>query len=218
MRNKRNKVERCKSKVTFLAYLDTHPWLRNETYYWTGDNKIKCQICDKIIPTASKMKQHSKGIKHKKKLVHCHRNSVPSIIYQAISLSNKIASISNLGIVETLDIDKVNIEHVMMEKEGTNLQDVNVIEDCFNPIGNDVRDCHSVRDLFNDNVQVDEARVDKAEAKQIQEYASSESFVQMPIGLFSHGEAENMKDCANVLESIFKNIFNNLNTMKLKYS
>ena len=36
--------------------------------------------------------------------------------------------------------------------------------------------------------------MDKAEAKQIQEYASSESLVQMPIGLFSHGEAENMKD------------------------
>ena len=133
-------------------------------------------------------------------------------------LSNKIASISKLGIVETLDIDKVNIEHVMMEKEGTNLKDVNVIEDCFNPIGNDVCDCHSVHDLFNENVQVDEARVDKAEAKQIQEYASSESLVQIPIGLFSHGEAENMKDCANVLESIFRNIFNNINTMKLMYS
>ena len=133
-------------------------------------------------------------------------------------LSNKIASISNLGIVETLDIDKVNIQHVMMEKEGTNLKDVNVIEDCFNPIGNDVRDCHSVRDLFNDNVQVDEARVDKAEAKQIQEYASSESVVQVPIGLFSHGKAQNMKDCANALELIFRNIFNNINTMKLKYS
>ena len=76
-------------------------------------------------------------------------------------LSNKIASISNLGIVETLDIDKVNIEHVMMEKEGTNLKDVNVIDDCFNRIGNE-------------------------------------------------------KDFAVVLESIFKDIFNNLNTMKLK--
>ena len=97
----------------------------------------------------------------------------------------------------------------MIEKEETNLKDINVIEDF---------DYHSVLDVFNENVQVDEARVDKAEAKQIQEYASSESVVQVPIGLFSHGEAENMKDCANVLESIFKNIFNNLNTMKLKYS
>ena len=209
MKNKRNKVERCKSKVTFLAYLDSHPWLRNETYYWTADNKIKCQICDKIIPTASKMKQHSKGIKHKKKLVDHYKKRVPYIIYQAISLSNNIASISNLGIVENVDIDKVNIEHVMTEKEETNLKDANVIEDF---------DYHSVLDVFNENVQVDEARVDNTEAKQIQEYASSESVVQVPIGLFSHGKAQNMKDCDNALESIFRNVFNNINTMKLKYS
>ena len=66
MKDKSNKLERCKSKAAFLSYLDTHPWLQNETYYWTGDRKIKCHVCDKIIPTASKMKQHSKGIKHKK--------------------------------------------------------------------------------------------------------------------------------------------------------
>ena len=206
MKNKTNKVERCKSKVTFLAYLDSHPWLRNETYYWTTDNKIKCQICDKIIPTASKMKQHSKGIKHKKKLVDCYKNRLPTIVYRAISISKEIASISNFGIVENVDIDKVNIEDVMIEKEETNQKDINVIEDF---------DYHSVLDVFNENVQVDEARVDKAEAKQIQEYASSESVLQVPIGLLSHGKALNRKDCANALELIFRNVFNNLNTMKL---
>ena len=94
----------------------------------------------------------------------------------------------------------------MIEKEETNQKDINVIEDF---------DYHSVLDVFNENVQVDEARVDKAEAKQIQEYASSESVVQVPIGLFSHGKALNMKDCANALEWIFRNVFNNINTMKL---
>ena len=206
MKNKRNKVERCKSKVTFLAYLDSHPWLRNETYYWTADNKIKCQICDKIIPTASKMKQHSKGIKHKKKLVDRYKNRLSILLCRAIDISNEIEFISNFGIVENVDIDKVNIEDVMIEKEETNLKDINVIEDF---------DYHSVLDVFNENVQVDEARVDKAEAKQIQEYASSESVLQVPIGLLSHGKALNRKDCANALELIFRNVFNNINTMKL---
>ena len=133
-------------------------------------------------------------------------------------LSNKIASISNLGIVETLDIDKVNIQHVMMEKEGTNLKDVNVIEDCFNPIGNDVRDCHSVHDLFNENVLVDEARVDKAEAKQIQEIKPSVS-VEEPIPLFVDGQVEKIVDVVNDLELNSRNQLNNIvKALKFEFS
>ena len=212
MKNKTNKVERCKSKVTFLAYLDSHPWLRNETYYWTTDNKIKCQICDKIIPTASKMKQHSKGIKHKKKLVDCYKNRLPTIVYRAISISKEIASISNFGIVENVDIDKVNMEHVMIEKEETNQKDINVIEDF---------DYHNVLDVFNENVQVDEARsvvtLDDVE-KASKEFLENKESNKRSTNEVMSGKAQNMKDCANALELIFRNIFNNINTIKLKYS
>ena len=112
MKNKRNKVERCQSKATFLAYLDSHRWLQNETYYWTFDGKIKCQVCDQIIPTASKMNRHSKAIKHRKKLVDQNEKKLPSsIIYKekervsklskrpkhsnAISLSNVCTYVTN---------------------------------------------------------------------------------------------------------------------------
>ena len=183
MQKNRNKLQRCKSKVTFLAYLDTHPWLQNETYYWTGDRKIKCQVCDKIIPTASKMKQHSKGIKHKKKLVDYHKNRVPDIIYQAISLSNKIEYIQNSVTVDNVKIDKETIEDIIIEKEETHLKEFNVVEDCFNGIVNDVSEVYSVLDVLNEDEQVDKARVDKAQAKQIQEMKSSVS-VQVPIRLF----------------------------------
>ena len=141
------------SRNTHLAYLNTHPLLQNETYYWTGDRKIICHGCDKIIPTASKVKQHSKGIKNKK-LVDHNKNRVSAIIYQAISLSNKI-------------------ESILIEKKDTNLKEFNVVEDCFNGIVNDVSEVHSALDVLTEDEQVDKARVEKAQAKQIQEMKSS---------------------------------------------
>ena len=202
MQKKRNKLQRCKSKVTFLAYLDTHPWLQNETYYWTGDRKIKCQVCDKIIPTASKMKQHSKGIKHKKKLVDHHKNRVlPSVKELSIlpkCFDDEIECIQNNG---TLDNVKT------ADKENKN---DDMIDDCFNGIVNDVSEVDRVLGVMNEDKQVDKATVHKAQGKQIHEMKSSVS-VQVPIHLFADGQVENIKDYVNSLESIVTNICNNIN-------
>ena len=225
MQKKRNQLQRCKSKVTFLAYLDTHPWLQNETYYWTGDRKIKCQVCDKIIPTASKMKQHSKGIKHKKKLVDHYKNRLSSLMYHADILSNEIESnhadilsneiesIQNHMTVDNVEIDIETIEDNMMRK--THLKVFDVAEDCLNGIVNNVSEVHSALDVLNEDEEIDKVRVDKAEAKQMQEMKSS---LSVPIDLFALGEGENMKDFVNAFELKLRKMWNHANAWKLMYS
>ena len=214
MQKKRNKLQRCKSKVTFLAYLDTHPWLQNETYYWTGDRKIKCQVCDKIIPTASKMKQHSKGIKHKKKLVDHHKSRVLRSVKELSILPKCLDAISlsiqNDGTLDNVKTNRDNKKDDMIENEETYLKEFNVIDECFNWIVNDVSEIDRVLGIMNEDKQVDKARVDKAQGKQIHKMKSSVS-VQVPIHLFADGQVENIKDYVNSVESIVTNICNNIN-------
>ena len=130
--------------------------------------------------------------------------------FNAIALSNKIESIQNYGTLDNVKTNKENKEDNIIEKEEIYLKETNVVDDCFDAIVNDVDEVDSVSDVFNEDKQVDEAKIAKAQAEQMQEMKSSVS-VQVPIHLFAQGQVENMKDCMNSLESIVTNICNNIN-------
>ena len=136
-------------------------------------------------------------------------------MYHADILSNEIESIQNHITVDNVEIDMETIEDNMIEKEETHLKAFDVAEDCLNGIVNNVSEVHSALDVLNEDEEIDKVRVDKAEAKQMQEMKSS---LSVPIDLFALGEGENMKDFVNALEPMLRKMWNHANAWKLMYS
>ena len=66
--------EQCKHQSTFMARLKEDK-LEDKVCSWS-DGKIICLCCNQEIPVARKMKRHSKGTKHMKKLEQWKLNKV----------------------------------------------------------------------------------------------------------------------------------------------